>query len=84
MTVYQGEDGWGGPVRVLIEHGQATAARCLTCGTEWKLEVLVADDAGRVLGPLICPAGCGTDDPAGAPGPARRAGFRPDEPTLLE
>lgn len=81
MTVYQGEDGWGGPIRVLVEDGRPVRARCLVCATEWDLQELAADETGgRVLGPASCPNGCGTDEPETATTPRtaeQRAGFKP-------
>ena len=35
---------------------------CKVCGNRWPLQVLTSSEHGRVLGPLICPNGCGTDD----------------------
>jgi hypothetical protein len=81
---YQGQPGWSGPISVRMEGSRAVEARCLVCGEVWMLEELAVDQGARVLGPASCPRGCGTDDPAETPGPQRRAGFRPDEPTLLE
>ena len=79
---YQGQPGWSGPIAVRSEGSRAVEARCLVCNTAWPLEELAVDRGARVLGPAMCPRGCGTDDPAEAPGP-RRAGFRSDiEPTI--
>ena len=59
---YQGAEGWAGPVDVTYREGRPIAATCTVCGNRWPLQVLTSSEHGRVLGPLICPNGCGTDD----------------------
>jgi hypothetical protein len=72
---YQGSEGWAGPVRVLYRDRRPVACTCLICGDRWDLEVLAQSEGGRVLGPLICPAGCEADPAAAGARPA--GGFRP-------
>jgi hypothetical protein len=75
VETYRGAEGWGGPVRVLIRDGRPVAATCDVCGDRWDLQVLAQTKSARVLGPLICPAGC--DAPPSRPNAGDRAGTDP-------
>lgn len=73
MTMYEGEPGWSGPLRIRTEGGRPVKAQCFICGEVWQLEELAADKLSHVLGAASCPNQCEAIPEPGQ----RRAEFRP-------